>query len=427
MVRNKLIIGILALVSVNTIAQRELKSIFPQKWNVKIGVSTYRTNMVLHDGKIFIGSNGEDRNFKNDALDGVYEIDAKTGKILHHYEIPFSGDNDVNGVAIGDGKLFFGTDNYYFFCFDIKSKQELWKFHTPYDVESCPQLAYLNDDKSLDVAFNVEGNNFYALNGVTGELLWESKEISSNSGNASPLKYDINSDGVMDFITSGRGESMSDEIDGYKMDHYGDYNFAIDGKTGKVLWKSPTGSGVHSSPFLYQNGAKTQFLFLSSYGELSAVDKKGNLFCRIFVSSDNFSSPSVTKDKHLVIGRGSQEFDDKQFYYDTTAKYNYIKNESKFVTHEVGERLSATTMIADVLAKNSDQLIGVTEDGFVFISKTTGEKIENFKIPAGAEASLFIEDIDGDKFLEILIADLAGNLTCYKTKSKAKATYGKFR
>ena len=427
MVKNKIIVGLLALICANSYAQKELKSVFAEKWKVKIGVSTYRTNMVFHQGKIFIGSNGEDRNFKNDKLDGVYEIDAKTGKILHHYEIPFSGDNDVNGVAIGDGKLFFGTDNYYFFCYDLKTKEEFWKFHTPYDVEGCPLLAYLNDDKILDVAFNVEGSSFFALNGQTGELLWENKEIEAHNGNSAPLKFDVNGDGTMDFITSGRGNANSDEIDGFKMAHYGDYNLAIDGKTGKTLWAVPTGAGVHASPFIYQNGATTEFLFLDSYGQLSSINKKGELVRQVNFGYDNFSSPSLTKDKHLVVGRGALEFDDKMFEKDVETGVMRSKNDAKYISNEVDGRISATTMIADVLARNSDQLIGVTEDGIVFISKTTGEKIENFKIPAGAEASLFIEDIDGDKFLEILISDLVGNLTCYKTKSKSKATFGRFR
>lgn len=427
MVRKIILVGFVAAIFAQTYAQKEFKTVFPEKWKTKIGVSTYRTNMLLHEGKIFIGSNGEDRNFKNDALDGVYEIDAKSGKILYHYEIPFSGDNDVNGVAIADGKLFFGTDNYYFFCFDLKTKQELWKYHTPYELESCPQLADLNGDKKMDVAFNVESFSFYALNGETGELLWENKEITAHNGNSSPLKYDVNGDGTMDFLTSGRGNANSDEIEGFKMAHYGDYNLAINGKTGQTLWAVGTGAGVHASPFLYQNGKNVEFLFLDSYGELSSIDKTGKLLKKVNFGYDNFSSPSVSSDKHLVVGRGAIAFDEKQFYFDTLSNYFLIKNETEYRANEVEGRISASTMIADVLAKNSEQLIGVTEDGFVFISKTSGEVIENFKIPAGAEASLFIQDVDGDKFLDILIADLAGNLTCYKTKSKAKATYGRFR
>jgi hypothetical protein len=427
MVKNNFIVALIAFFGINLHAQKDLKSVFPEKWKTKIGVTTYRTNMVFHNGKIFIGSNGEDRNFKNDDFDGVYEIDAKSGKILHHYTLPFMGDNDVNGVAIADGKLFFGTDNYYFFCFDLTSKQELWKFNTPYDVESVPQLADLNGDKIADVFFSVEGDYYYALDGKNGELIWKNEFLSSNAGNCSALKFDINADGVFDFLTSGRGMPNSDAIDGFKMAHYGDFNMAIDGKTGKTLWANETGAGVHASPNIYKNGNKTEFLFLDCYGDFRSYDAKGTLLKYINFGYDNFSSPSVSKDNFLVIGKGAIDISQKSLYKTGDTLPEYIKNEVKYTTNPVDGRISATSLLADVLARNSDQIIGVTENGFVFISKTNGELIENFKIPAGAEASLLIEDLDGDKFLEILIADLSGNLTCYKTKSKARPTYGKFK
>lgn len=427
MVKAIFISGLFGVIALNSFAQKEFKTDFAQKWQAKIGVSTYRTMMAFHDGKIFIGSNGLNRNFKNDSLDGVFEIDAKTGKILHHYAPPFAGDNDVNGVAIADGKLFFGTDNYYFFCFDLKTKEELWKYHLPYDVESTPIASDLNGDKKADIAFNVEGFYFYALNGVTGEILWGNKQITAHSGNSAPLKYDVNKDGIMDFITSGRGNAESDEIDGFKMAHYGDYNLAIDGKTGKTIWAVATGAGVHASPFINWNKKTPEFLFLDSYGQLSVISPNGKLLKTVNFGYDNFSSPSVTKDEHLVIGRGSMDYSDKAFEYNKEDSVFYVKNDAEYKSVEAGGRLSATTMIADILAKGTDQLIGITEDGILFISTTKGELIASYTLPAGAEASLFIEDIDGDKFLEILIADLAGNLTCYKTKSKAKATYGKFR
>lgn len=426
MVRIGSIIG-MCLVAVQVLAQKDITTVFQQKWKVNVGVSTYRTNMVSHEGKIYIGSNGEDRNYKRDLLDGVYEIDAKTGKILHHFEIPFMGDNDVNGVAVGNGKLFFGTDNYYFFCFDLKSKKELWKYNLPYDVESCPQLADLNGDKVLDVAFNVEQNEFYALNGVDGSLLWKNNMLTSHNGNVSPLAFDVNDDGVMDFITSGRGNANSDEIDGFKMRHYGDYNCAINGRDGSIIWSVETGAGVHASPFLYRNGKQIEFLFLDCYGQMSAISKEGKLLKTVNFGYDNFSSPLVTADKHLIIGRGSLQFDEKFFKRDHDTLPAYILEDAKYFSPEIEGKISASSMTADVLGLKKDQVIGVTESGILFILSTDGKIIHSLKLPAGAEASVFIQDIDGDSKLELLIADLNGNLTCYKTKSSAKATHGSFR
>ncbi len=232
----------------------------------------------------------------------------------------------------------------------------------------------------------------------------------------------------MDFITSGRGSSNSDEINGFKMRHYGDYHVAINGRDGSFLWMTETGAGVHTSPFLYKNGKRVEFLFLDCYGEFRSISTEGKVLKLVDFGYDNFSSPLVTNDKHLVIGQGAFEFDDSKFDCETDSTPCRITERAHYKGGDIGdERISASTMLADVLNRKKDQLIGVTEKGQLFLLETNGKKIQNLKLPAGAEASVFIEDIDGDKKLDIVIADLNGNLTCYKTKSGAKATHGKFR
>jgi outer membrane protein assembly factor BamB len=60
--------------------------------------------------------------------------------------------------------------------------------------------------------------------------------------------------------------------------------------------------------------------------------------------------------------------------------------------------------------------------------ETNGKEIKKLKLPGkGAEASPFVGDVDGDGKLEILIADLDGNLYCFDTGSKGKVEVGGFR
>lgn len=412
-------------------AQKDITSLFPQKWKTPVGITTYRTNMILNDGLIYIGSNGDDTESSFDDKDGVFALDAKTGKLVHHYEIPFGGNNDVTGIAIGDGKLFFGTDNYYFFCFDLKTRQELWKYHLPYDVESCPVLEDFNGDKVLDVAFSVQGRGHYALDGVTGELIWLNEEISSHSGNVSPALYDLNGDGVKDVISGGRGEPNSDELAGFKMRHYGDYHFALDGKTGKYLWVVETGAGIHASPFVRKTAEGVEIYLLDCYGELNIVNQHGKVLKYAGVDYGIHSSPVVSADNHLVVRNMTIEVDQKYFdrENDTLPYYLSERAANKMLTVESDftDVVTATTMIADVLGKGFMQLIGVTETGMLFIAKTDGTILHQVKIPKGAEASLLIRNIDGDGKLEILLASLDGYLYCYDTPSKGKVEHGSFR
>ncbi|MFN3315298.1 MAG: hypothetical protein ACK40K_00670, partial [Raineya sp.] len=91
---------------------KKIEDVFPMKWKTYIGQTTYRSNILLHQGKIWVGSNGNtlERN-ANDENDAVFALDAKNGNILakihpigreNDTEIP---DFDVNGIAIEGNKL----------------------------------------------------------------------------------------------------------------------------------------------------------------------------------------------------------------------------------------------------------------------------------------------------------------------------------
>lgn len=420
-------IGIVFFLMGNAFAQKTITSFFKENWKTPIGLTTYRTNMIFHEGMIYIGSNGNDRNGRMDDKDGVFAIDAKTGKVVHQYVLPFGGDNDVTGIAIGDGKLFFGTDNYYFFCFDLKTHEELWKYNLPFDVESKPVLSDFNGDKKLDVFFSVQMSGFYALDGTNGTLIWKNDEITSHEGNVAALAEDINQDGIEDLITAGRGVPNSEEIASFNMKHYGYYHFAIDGKSGKYLWAVETGGGVHASPFMVKSEGQIFFYLMDSYGQLSVVDSKGKLVKQADFGFDFFTSPTVSKDGFLILGNESTPIGNTFWLRENDTLPQYLSEKANTRKVEVfGARVSATTMIADVLGKGFPQIVGVTEMGNLFLAKTDGTELHQIKFNKGAEASVFIKDMDQDGKLEILIAGLDGILYCYKTNSSGKVEVGSF-
>jgi hypothetical protein len=418
--------------------QEALTKTFPLQWKTKIGVTTYRTNMVFQDGSIYIGSNGTDRNSRLDSLDGIIRVEGKTGKITKRYCSPLAGDNDVTGIAIDGNRLFAGSDNFTFYCYDLKSGKENWKYPVSYDVESAPVLADFNADGQKDVFFSIEQGGFYALNGIDGSLLWKNDSISSHNGNTSACPVDVNGDGVMDLISTVRGTPNSDDLAGFKMAHYGDYHVAINGKNGEFLWIVETGAGVNSSPFVGMFEGQKVIAVLDTYGEFKLLDLQGNVKFQNTFGYSHYMSPVISSKGILTLGPAAIDLSSKHWQMssvtdpetDAEKSYYHFAEEHDFCADPKNEDdgpFTASAVIGDVLGSGKQQILTVSESGFVYMRDENGGNPRVFKIPNGAEASIFIKDLDHDGKLEILIADMQGYLSCYSTNSKGKVELGGFR
>lgn len=414
------------MLMMSSVSGQSITKEFPLKWKQKIGITTYRTNIIEDDGFVYIGSNGDDANADLDERDAVYKIDARTGKVANTYASQIMGDNDVTGVALYDGKLFFGTDNYYLYCFDEKSGNELWKFKTPYDVESVPVVEDLDQNGSAEVVFCVQHHGVYCLNAADGSVKWVLDSISSHEGNVAPLVVDGNNDGVLDVVCGFRGKPNSSKTAGFKMAHYGDYLMALDGKSGLPIWSAPTGAGIHASPFLYEEQGEKRIASLDAYGEFQELGVDGQLIKTIGFGYSKYMSP--------VVYQGYLNLSDYWIYIGDDAFEKQENGFNKLINEKAPEHSgtmngakSATTLVADVLGTGAQQFISVSESGDLYVSDRNGKALKELKFPTGAEATPLIKDVDGDGKLEILIASLDGYLYCYETKSEGEVFYGQFR
>ena len=417
---------VVALLQVSAFAQEDLSSIFPIKWSCEIGITTYRTNIIEEDGFIYVGSNGNDANSDIDDLDGVHKIDVTSGKIVQSYQGQFIGDNDATGIALKDGKLYFGTDNYYFFCFDVETGQELWKYRTPYDVESVPCVADLDNDGNDEVVFCVQRDGMFCLNTEDGSEQWVLDSISSHDGNVAPLIVDCNGDGILDVIGGYRGSPENSKFAGFKMDHYGDYILALSGDTGLPIWSKSTGAGIHASPFLYSENGEKRIVSMDAYGEMQFLNLKGELVKDMGFGYGMFMSPVMHGTK-VCVADFIGELGDQVYEMNERGFNKYIGGDSLDISMKLEGTTSATTVIAGVRGNGQLQYIAVSEEGTLVMGNEDGSDIVQYKFAGGAEATPLIKDIDGDGKLEIMIAALDGKLYCYETNSSGEVYYGQFR
>lgn len=405
---------------------------FLLKWEASTGLTTYRSTILYDDGKIVVASNGQTSNSVVDPLDGVYLLDANTGEVLQQLQGSLVGDTDVNGVAWHRDRLFFGDDNDRFYCFK-ESGEKVWEFQGMGDVESAPALTDLNGDYFPDVVFATEAGWLYALNGKNGSMLWSLETemepapgkygaLSSKAFMASPAVVDLNYDGVRDVLIGARNAVF----------------YAVDGASGDVLWKYHVGTGIHSSALVSRSENDLRIVFAEAYSELHVLDQDGERRGEGELSAPTggiqgfFSSPLITPSGSIIIGsawwdRGWQEPQYQGLEGDGFWIFHPFSKSKEARKFEGAGRITASPFLADLLDEFYPQVGFVTENGVLLLVYPTGEVAARFELPAGAEASPLVADIDADGMHELLIATTDGRLRCYDTNSEGNIEWGQFR
>ncbi|MCU0445208.1 MAG: PQQ-binding-like beta-propeller repeat protein [Microscillaceae bacterium] len=422
-------------------AAQNISDVFRLKWRTYIGQTTYRTNLVFANNMLIVGSNGKSLDLSpSDNKDGVYLINPQNGKIMKQIRPQALGDEDVNGIAINQNKLFFGNDNGVFYAYHLNGKK-IWEYALKKigdstagksgNVEACPALARLNEDAELDVVFTVRGIGIVALDGVTGKEIWR-KNLTQHPGafmNA-PAIYDLNQDGIDEVVCAGwAGDSSSDDS----------FCYALQGKTGEMIWQYPLNSGVKASPLIVKRNGKIEILVAQTYSNVYYLSAEGKLLRYINLNepeggiSGLYASPILNAHGDLVIGSswwGDEDLvwlcPDAPTYWqkDDNAQLAYQTSQRVFV--RTG-RVTATALVGDILDNGNQQTIIGTEKGNLLILNEQNLTLYNLTLPAGVEATPLIRDVDDNGDLEILIATRDGYLYCYQTLSKGKVHWGQLR
>jgi outer membrane protein assembly factor BamB len=389
-----------------------------EKWTAKIGKTTFRTTMALSDGLVVIGTHGATLAGKNEASDGVYLLDARTGKQSALVRTPGSGDRDVGGIAVDKGTVYFTTDNGQIVAATLAGKT-VWTAQASGKVRPAPALADLDGDGAVDVIVGDESGALRALAGATGKPLWTVKTGESEYGArgyiAAVAIADLDGDGHDDVVAAARDAILA----------------AYRGKDGAVLWQHGGGSGVHASPTVadFDLDGKPEVLAAWSYGEVSVHDgNTGAVRWGTSLQRDDggieglFATPTPLpggpgESGVLVAGTAWWDEADGVILVGPGSR--------KFRAFE--GRVTASPVVVDLDGDGHPEAIVGSEKGVLLAFTADGRRAELARLGGAIEAPAMLADVDLDGTLELLVASNDGVLTCFATAATARPYLSRFR
>ena len=422
------LVGIAAALPVK---EKPLTNSLKLKWKSEIGRTTDRTRPVLSNGAIWIGSNGSHlMDYAIDYGNGIYRLNARTGKVEKHFLNEKIGDMDVNGILMVDDRFIAGSDNEELTCFDKNGKVS-WRIPTGGDVEHRPVLVRSGERKM--VIFATENGQVSAVQPEDGKLIWNyfhpqyagwkpgenrfvfkvnNQFYAGNYFFTEPTVADINKDGTDDLIYNS---------------NYSDL-MAFDGRTGKVLWKfllyengignsvlgknSPAISTVKNESICWvplRKGDNAYMLVgLNHKGEVKFKKPLGNGQLYLSQNSPNgrLELDNATID---LAGDMKMVFSDKNEmvpYFGTT----YLSYANGRVADNQVKMNGETCSIISFEFYQS----GTDRKSLLVIrGQKTGKEYVHQILPAISEFIPVVQDVDADGKIDVLTGCFDGSLYCY--------------
>lgn len=394
------------------------------KWTARVGKTTFRTTMAITGDKLVIGTHGDSLKGLNEASDGVYVLEAKTGKVVKKIAPPGTGDKDVGGIALDGTAVVFGTDNGYV----VKASLDgvtAWTTKLGGKVRPAPALARLRPSGALDVVVGDENGTLHALDGDTGKPLW-----TRDTG-----KNDYDAGGFVAGATIARldGDAIDDVIAGARDGVLVAYN----GRDGQEMWRYEGGSGIHATPSIVDldGDGRMEVIAAWSYSTVVVFDAKtGDVRWEQTLEQDDvgieglFASPvPMPRKSGGVVIQPTSWWGGKRGAATSVDGIILVGQERRAFRTAEG-RVSATAVVMDLDDDGTwDAIVGTEAGELLALDAERGTRTVLAKASGGIEAPALVADVDGDGTYELLVASNDGTLTCFATGSKTKPLVPRFR
>lgn len=240
------------------------------EWRYAIGAASVSTPLVTSD---FIAFGSEV---------GLVVVDHDGSK-----RCDFAAAGEVVAAPKTDGTLiYFGSTNYVFYAVDA-SCREAWKFATGDRIKSDALVA---DGRVFVASYD---GHVYALAGPSGKLLWRFPDAALEPA-APSTEAQEQTALVGDFSYSSPALDDAVLYVG-NLDHH---LYALDARTGSLLWRFRTGGPITSSPLVRDGVA----YFGSNDGKVYALEVSRQELLWQAATGDWVNSSPVADDETVYVG-----------------------------------------------------------------------------------------------------------------------------
>lgn len=212
-------------------------------------------NPVVADGLVFVGAGDTGFSFANVlryasgqpvvrgmGFAAVYAFSARTGRLVWRYD---TKGEDMPSVVYVDGRIYFGNGDGHVYALDARTGRPVWIAHVG-GFDSMSSANFWRDPATGETLILVgfsDPNYLYALNASTGAVVWKvtipgvfNTGMGDNSPAVDPQHGIVFQDSVINFDKANKTSDLG--------------LFAVDAKTGQVLWETDLGRGA--SPPAYK-------------------------------------------------------------------------------------------------------------------------------------------------------------------------------
>ena len=413
---------------------RRQRVVLEPLWSAPVGLTLSFSTILPIDGEIYVASCGRAYDDAGDDADGIVRVQARTGQASYLFVPDQAGPRDVLGLALADGRLIAACRNGMIYAVGLDGRLQ-WKAAAGAKLASSPLVFESGERGPLLVAVVTETGKAVAINSANGRTVWVADVVSpglrSLSGaaqaaaseprlSASLALGDLVGDGKPELIVLSAGGELR----------------ALSPDRGRVLLKRAGQSGgLGGVVFGGGGGSQPQAYTADLEGGVWAVYRASQGVQVAPIAQLGARGPSgfvaplrVTAREELadvvacLAGRAGELPGALALLRGPELQWRYPLPGCAWGAPAVADlngdgrvELAATSFGRDARGELA---------GWLDITSLEGHCLLRARLPAPAEAGPVVADVDGDGRVEVLVADRAGMLHCYRAAALGPIEWG---